>query len=352
MIEQAFNTRTLRILILAACTGIVVVVMQRYATLINTFLIALIVVLAASPLLRGLQKRGISDILALIITLVVVLLVGIILLLLVVGSVARLAQSVPEYTVQLEQALDDIQNLLQDLGLASADAAILTELINPGELFTFALGFVGGLVGAISDIAVVVLIIIFMFVDALSFPQKLQAQITSGYTHLKTFHSFNEHIRRYISITTLVGAVTGFGNTIFLLIIGVDFPVLWGILAFLLSYIPTIGFWIALIPPAILAWLEFGWQGALIVFIGYVLINGVAENVVKPRYMGRGLDLSAGVIVISLIIWGFILGPWGAILAVPLTLAIKELILEPDPSTRWVASLMGGWEEPKEEGEE
>ena len=121
---------------------------------------------------------------------------------------------------------------------------------------------------------------------------------------------------------------------------GVDFPVLWGILAFLLSYIPTIGFWLALIPPVFLTLLESGVTSAIIVFFGIVLINGFAENVVKPKYMGQGLDLSPFTVVFSVIFWAAILGPFGAILAVPMTMAFKMLILEYDPANKWLADLM------------
>ena len=137
-----------------------------------------------------------------------------------------------------------------------------------------------------------------------------------------------------------MGLVTGFLDTILFLIMGVDFAVLWGILAFLLSYIPTIGFWLAAIPPTILAFLESGPLAALIVFLGIVIINGFAENVVKPRSMGEGLDISPFVVVFSVILWAAILGPMGAILAIPLTLVIKELILEVDDQNRWMARMM------------
>lgn len=147
-------------------------------------------------------------------------------------------------------------------------------------------------------------------------------------------------IRCYIGITTIVGLVTGVLDTVLFSIIGVEFAILWGILAFLFSFIPTIGFWIAAIPPVILAYLQFGFPIALLVFLGIIIINGFAENIVKPRYMGIGLDLSFFTVFFSVIVWSAILGSMGAILAIPLTLAFKVLVLEGDEGGRWYYDLI------------
>jgi predicted PurR-regulated permease PerM len=184
------------------------------------------------------------------------------------------------------------------------------------------------------------LILVFLLVDSFGIAEKLSSEIRSGNEYIKRVAAFGADIRQYVYITTVVGIVTGIGDVIFFLILGVDFAVLWGILAFLLSYIPTIGFWLAAIPPTILTYLEFGWLRALIVFLGIVIINGFAENVVKPKYMGKGLNISPFVVVFSVIFWSAILGPMGAILSIPMTLIFKELIFEADDQNRWIATLM------------
>jgi predicted PurR-regulated permease PerM len=120
---------------------------------------------------------------------------------------------------------------------------------------------------------------------------------------------------------------------------GVDFALLWGVIAFLFSYIPTIGFWFALIPPTLMALLQFGWQEALIVLIGYVIINTLVDNVISPKIMGSDLNISTLVVFLSLIVWGWILGGVGAILAVPLTLMVM-FILASFNGSRWLAVLM------------
>ncbi|GMQ78469.1 MAG: hypothetical protein BMS9Abin02_0982 [Anaerolineae bacterium] len=122
---------------------------------------------------------------------------------------------------------------------------------------------------------------------------------------------------------------------------GVPLPLLWGILAFLLSYIPVIGFWLAAVPPTILVWLESGPLAALIVFVGIILINGFADEVLKPKFMGEGLDLATIMIIFSITIWTAVLGPMGAILGVPVTMILKELVFEADEQNRWIARLRG-----------
>ena len=146
-------------------------------------------------------------------------------------------------------------------------------------------------------------------------------------------------------MTAELAALTGIGATILLLLLGVDFPILWGMLTFLLSFIPTVGLFLAMIPPALLALLEFGPGTALLVVAGYLLIDAVVENVVKPKFLGESLDIAPLVIILSLIFWAAVLSPMGALLTVPLTMAVKELLLEADEDNRWLAELMSSGED-------
>ena len=159
-------------------------------------------------------------------------------------------------------------------------------------------------------------------------------------TSIKRVNSISENINKYIAIKTGISIVTGLLVTIFLLIIGVDYPVLWGVLAFALNFIPTIGSIIALIPAVLLTIVQLGFGDALIVLIGYLVINTIMGNILEPRLMGKGLGLSTLVVFISLIFWGWVLGPVGMLLSVPLTITIK-IILDSSEETRWFAILLG-----------
>lgn len=335
---------TIRVFLAFASLGLVLFFMMQARTIINALLLSYIIVLSASPLLYWMLKKNVPAWLAFVLTLLAIILVFGFLVVLLVVAFNRLVESIPTYASQLESNLEGFEQFLQDVGAEEGDidsfVVDMGHLLDPSSVLNAAAAFIGGLVSAFSNIALVGLILVFLLVDAFGIADKLSSEIRAGNDYIKRVASFGADIRQYVYITTIVGIATGIGDTIFFLILGVDFAVLWGILAFLLSYIPTIGFWLAAIPPTLITWMEFGWPRALIVFLGIVLINGFAENVIKPRYMGRGLNLSPFVVVFSVIFWSAILGPIGAILSIPMTLIFKELIFEVDDQNRWVATLM------------
>jgi predicted PurR-regulated permease PerM len=162
---------------------------------------------------------------------------------------------------------------------------------------------------------------LFMLVDAVGVPSKMASYLNAENPFILRLSRFTVLVRRYIGITTIVGLVTGTLDTILFTLVGVELALLWGIVAFLFSFTPTIGFWIALIPPVTIAYLQFGLPTALLVFFGIVLINGFAENIVKPKYMGVGLNLSFFTVFFSVVIWSAILGSLGHLSI--LTLAFK-----------------------------
>jgi predicted PurR-regulated permease PerM len=146
-------------------------------------------------------------------------------------------------------------------------------------------------------------------------------------------------IRHYMSILTVINLLVGLGDTLFLMVLGVDYALLWGLLAWFMGYIPSIGFIIALIPPVLMAYAQYGLQTALIVLVGYILINGGVQNFIQPKMMGQGLKINPLVVFVGLFVWGFLLGGMGAILATPLTVLLLTL-MESFDATRVPAILM------------
>jgi predicted PurR-regulated permease PerM len=273
---------------------------------------------------------------------VVLIIIG--LLFFLIYSFNQLNETIPLYAEEFEALVDNFQERFAELNPDSVAADSLSELIDPTKLLEVVGLFLAGLVDILSDAIVVLLILAFLLVGSKTFNAKTELLIDSGNPGFKRLYKYNQDIRRYIVITNNMGMLVGLVNTIILALIGVDFAILWGVLSWLLSYIPFIGFFLAMIPPAILALLEFGWPAALLVIVAYVLINSAMDDVIKPRIMGEGLDLAPVVVFISVIFWGLILGPLGGILAVPATLAIKQLLLEPDPQSQWIADMMSAKE--------
>jgi predicted PurR-regulated permease PerM len=190
-----------------------------------------------------------------------------------------------------------------------------------------------------SQFLVVMLIFIFMLSAVVVRPISDQMADLAQSENAKRLSDLTAEVQQYISITTIFNFFIGFVNTILLFVLGVPFAILWGILSFVMGYIPVIGFWVALIPPTLLAWVTLGFPTAAIVFIGYVVIDGLLEDFVKPRVMGQGLNLSPLIVFVSIFVWGWILGGIGAIVAIPLTLIILN-ILNGFEATKWIVVLL------------
>jgi AI-2 transport protein TqsA len=338
--NQTFSP-TVKFFIAIAALTITLWGLREGSEMIVQVVLAAVIAVSFTPLMYYLISKGLPSMVSYVLTLVAIVLVFGLLLAFLIVAVNRFVNEIPAYTAELDSTLADFEEFIsENFNIEQSDAGGLIDSIDPGQILNIAADFFSGLIATIGSIAMIVLVLIFLLVDALSVPDKLAPYIQKGNVTVERVSRFGADVRHYVGITTVVGAATGVLDTIFFIIVGVDFPVLWGILAFLMSYIPTIGFWLALIPPTFLAFLEMGLTEAVIVFFGIVLINGFAENVVKPKYMGEGLDLSPFTVVFSVIFWAAILGPFGAILSVPLTMAFKMLILEYDPGNKWLAALM------------
>ena len=335
-------TPTLLALIGIAALGVFVAFLYFSSSLVNNFFIALIIVITAAPVMSGLKKCGIPAWAAYLLTVLILVVIVLIFVVLIVGAGKQFLEAIPELTSQTDQAQTSLETTLESLGLSAADLNIkaIADLFDLDQVINLTGEFVAGLVETFSDLALIGILILFMLVDAMAVPSKLGSYFKAEDPFILRLSRYTELVRRYIGITTIVGAVTGILDTILFLVVGVEFALLWGILAFVFSFIPTIGFWIALIPPVTLAYLQFGLPTAILLFLGIVLINGFAENIVKPRYMGIGLDLSFFTVFFSVVFWSAILGSIGAILSIPLTLAFKVLVLEADESGRWFFDLI------------
>jgi AI-2 transport protein TqsA len=198
-----------------------------------------------------------------------------------------------------------------------------------------------------ANLFLIIITVIFMLFEASSVPRKLHLALDDPQARLKQIDRFLSSVNNYIAIKTLVSIATGICVSLMLWVFGLDFFLLWGVLAFLLNYIPNIGSIIAAVPAMSLAVLQLGPAAAGFIGLGYLTINTVMGNVVEPRYLGRGLGLSTLVVFISLIFWGWLLGTVGMLLSVPLTMIIK-IALENSAEGSWFAVLLSGDEELEE----
>lgn len=324
------KSRPVFLLIGAASLFIILWGIRSLASVINPILLALVITITVLPLPGKLTKRGLPGWLALVLTILLVVLVLGLVIATVVFSLTRLAADLPA-----------MLGTETTSGGTPATATTTTDttssiVIQWGPIATAVVDIVLNL---LAQFGVALLIFFFMISAAISMPETMRVGISVDAAPVGTATSLTADVRNYVVVLTGINMLVGLGDTVLLLVLGVPYPVLWGILAWFMGYIPSVGFWIALIPPVLLAYAEYGLQTAAIVFVGYVLINGGVQNFVQPKIMGDRLRISPVVVFISLFLWTFLLGGIGAILAVPLTMLVLT-ILDYFEVTQPVAELM------------
>ena len=326
------------LMIMAALVVIAAGIKAAEEIMVPFLLAAFIATIAATPVFWLERKRVPS---AVAITLVMV---GIIVMIIGVGAVVAqsagaFTERLPFYQERLAETLRDAVALLAPLGFELSSETLLSYF-DPGTALVMAGNTLSGLGGVLSNGFLILLTVIFILAEAASFPRKLGDVLADPERDLPHYARFADNVNRYIGIKTSVSLATGLVVVVFLWVMGVDFPVLWGLLAFLLNYIPTIGSIIAAIPAVLLALIQLGSAEAAITAGAYVAINIIMGNAVEPRFMSKGLGLSTLVVFLSLVFWGWMLGPVGMLLSVPLTMTAK-IALEANPKTVWLAHLLG-----------
>ena len=327
----------LRVIVALAAVVVVLVGIHLGAPILNPILFAVVLALLFSPLYSWLKRHGLSSPLALLIMLVFVGAIFLGLFFTLGVSISRFTERLGFYTSQLNGRLDDLDSLIERLGISNFD---LKDVVEPGALAE-ALGVVlSGIAGFLSDLFLILGIMLFLLAEGAAMMDRLRASVPEDNPQVARLTVFGQNVVRQFGLRAIVNLVTGAGVTVLLLVLGVDFPLLWGILTFFLSFVPYVGLVLAVAPAVVLALAEFGLSRAVLVIVGVVVINVLAENVLSPMMMGRGLNLSPTIVFLSFILWAWVLGGPGAFLAVPVTMFVIGM-LETFPETRWLARLMG-----------
>ncbi len=254
---------------------------------------------------------------------------------LVAPSVAEFREQLPVYERRLGALLQGVLGIFSSFGID-----LSADVLDPARALSFAGDALFGIGNVLSNSFLILLTVIFILAETSSFPRKLRDVLTDPDRDLPHFQRFADNVNRYVAIKTTVSIATGILVSGALWLIGVDFPIIWGLVAFMLNYVPTIGSIIAAVPPVLVALVQLGTGSALAVAAVYLTINVVMGNVVEPRFMGRGLGLSTLVVFLSLVFWGWVFGPVGMLLSVPLTVTAK-IALEATPTTTWIGHLLG-----------
>jgi AI-2 transport protein TqsA len=312
--------------------------LREVASLIVPVVFGLFLALVAFPMVRALERRGLRHGLALTAAILTVLVIvlgagGIIAL-----SVAELVIQIPGYEDRLRAQIEALQQFLVSLGI-EIDAEALPTIISPEQLVALVRPVASALSSAGAAVFILALTIIYGLAGASSLQERARVAFGERHGMLTGIQRFGGELRRYLVVRALLGAFAAALALVLLLALGVPFAILWAFLVFFASFVPNVGTFIAVIPPTIMAFLDGGVGIAVVVVIGYTLINVAQDQFLQPVVMGSELNLTPLVVFLSVILWAWILGAAGALLAVPLTVGFVAL-LEASPSTSGIAALL------------
>lgn len=313
--------------------------LKAAAEIVVPFLLAAFIATIAAAPMFWLERHRVPAWLAILLVMLGMITVVLGLGMIVVQSAGEFTSKLPFYQERLTGIVREFLQWLEGFGITGTSDLVLSYF-NPGTALSLAGNTLRGLGGVLTNGLLILLTVIFMLGEASSFSGKLRAVLSDPDEQMPYFATFASNVNRYIAIKTSVSVVTGLLIGVFLYILGIDFPVLWAMVAFLLNYVPNIGSFIAAVPAVLLALIQLSPLYAVITAVGYVVVNIAMGGGIEPRFLGRGLGLSTLVVFLSLLFWGWILGPVGMFLSVPLTMTAK-LALEANPSSAWLAQLLG-----------
>ncbi len=329
-----------RFLFILACLVIVVFGVKFAAPILLPASFALFLAVLSLPVMLGLRRRGVPAVFAIALTVGVVM-AGFGLLILLAGqSLSDLQTQLPRYAVRLQNLQESWITWLEGHTGLPVGSYLTADLINPAAVVDLAGSAVGRIAQFVSMTFLVFLIMIFMLGEATVFPEKIRVILGSRPGDRERMAKVVHEVQTYLGIKTVISLATGLILGAWAYVMGLDFPVLLGLIAFLLNYVPTVGSIIAAVPAILLSLILHGTiANALEVTLGYVVVNTIFGNILEPNLMGRRLGLSTLVVVLSLLFWGWAWGPLGALLSVPLTVVVK-IWLENTKDLRWVAILL------------
>lgn len=332
--------RALVVLLGAAAVVIIVAGVRASAWLLGPVFLALVIVIAVAPVQAWLRRRGWPAWLTAAVLLVLVYGIMLVLALGIIVSIARLAGLLPQYADRADELAASLTSALGKLGVGPDQLASLAHSLDLGKLTAVVADVLGTVAGLVSNFAFLLALLLFLGLEAGGAADRIAAIASDRPAVSDAMDSFARGTRRYLVVTTVFGFAVAVLDTIALAIIGIPLALTWGLLSFITNYIPNVGFLLGLAPPALLGLLIGGPRELLIVVAVYGALNFVLQSLVQPRFVGDAVGISALVTFVALVFWAWLLGPLGAILAIPATLLTKALLVDIDPRATWADALV------------
>ncbi len=328
-----------RVCVISACLVVILAGIKVSASLVVPFLLAVFLAILLAPPFLNMKRKGMPGAVALIVMVLDLGVLGVLTVTIFKTSLDQFAAGLPIYEANLATQLNAVWQWLETKGI-DAPNEFVSDYLNP----QFAITYAGRIAKALSDMLgqalLIFIIVAFMLMETSGLHRKLHAIPGVSEVNLEALEKNFQDVRRYVSLKSVMSILTGTLVALWLWILGIDNALFMGLLAFFLNFVPTIGSFLAAVPGVLLGLILLGPSMAAVTAIGYIVINVGVSNVIEPRFIGQSLGLSPLVIVVSLIFWGWLLGPVGMLLSVPLTMAVK-VGLEAGGATKPIAVLLG-----------
>ena len=337
MAKPIITLNGLKMVIMLGMLVIILTGIRFAADIIVPFILALFLVVIINPLVQLLVRCRVPRVLATSLLIGLIVMLAIVLLASLGTSLNELARTLPQYRNYLYEPMQTIAPWLQRMGF-TVSVVELNKYIDPNAVMTLVTSLLTQLSNAMSSIFLL-LTVVFMLLEVPQLPAKLQQLMSRPVEGMGAIQRAIDSVSHYLVLKTAISLITGLVVWGMLVLLDVRFAFMWGLLAFALNYIPNIGSVLAAIPPILQVLVFGGLYEALVVLAGYLIVNLVFGNILEPRIMGRGLGLSTLVVFLSLIFWGWLLGPVGMLLSVPLTIIVK-IALEQTSGGQSIAFLL------------
>jgi predicted PurR-regulated permease PerM len=341
--------RAMLVLLGLAAAVVVVAGLKASASIVGPAFLALVLTILVHPVRVWLARLHVPSWLASLMCILTVylLLLGLSFALLV--ATARFAELLPTYQAKFSDLLQQASDTLQSFGVDQKQIDKVVDSFDLSQLGGLLGEVLEGALGVVSNLFFILTLVLFMTLDGAAFPGYLRLAAERKPAAVSALSSFARGTRTYLLVSTVFGFIVAVFDTVALSLMGVPVPLLWGLLAFITNYIPNIGFVIGLVPPAILALLEGGPSLMIAVIAVYSVINFILQSIIQPKFVGDAVGLSTTLTFLSLVFWAWVIGPLGALLAIPLSLLAKAVLVDSDPDSRWLVPLLSNQDEPNQD---
>lgn len=342
MAEPRARQRTFTILVGSAAFVVVVAGVMNINGIIGPTFLAICLTVTVHPLRHLVERMGLPAWAGTVACIVAVYAILLLLAGALVLAGARFGQLLTTYQDEFQRWLVDVKSLLNTWGVQQSDLDQIFKHFDIRSLAPYVADAVSSATTVTGNLLLILVLLLFMALDGSVLPRLARRVPERHRSTVDALADFASGTRRYFVVATVFGLIVAVGDVILLYALGVPEPWLWGVLSLITGYIPNIGFVLGLVPPAMLALFDSGWQTALWVVVGYCVINFVVQSVFQPKIVGDAVGLSATISMLSLIFWTVVLGAWGAILAIPATLLVKKLLVDRDPDAVWMSPILAG----------